>query len=153
MKLVRWSLSLSPPLPLPVRRCCCFAHLSWNSFCGKSCRFLMKLNNETVSIELKNGTVVHGTITGTRSSLLGLLRLGVLVNSCSWIYNLGLGFSIRVVLFWRSIRQGRKKWCFFVVLGWCFIGFSLCVQSIWWSNMSRVRGWCWKNASVLPTGG
>jgi hypothetical protein len=28
------------------------------------CRFLMKLNNETVTLELKDGSIVHGTITG-----------------------------------------------------------------------------------------
>ncbi|PWN23430.1 Sm-like ribonucleo protein [Microstroma glucosiphilum] len=27
-------------------------------------RFLMKLNNESVTIELKNGSIVHGTVTG-----------------------------------------------------------------------------------------
>lgn len=30
----------------------------------KLVRFLMKLHNETVTVELKNGTVVHGTVVG-----------------------------------------------------------------------------------------
>lgn len=40
----------------------------------KLVRFLMKCQNETVTIELKNGTIVHGTITSVSPQMNTALR-------------------------------------------------------------------------------
>lgn len=47
-------------MPVYVRRLICTGRVLTPS----RRRFLMKLNNETVTVELKNGSVIHGTITG-----------------------------------------------------------------------------------------
>jgi small nuclear ribonucleoprotein D1 len=41
----------------------------------------MKLNNETVTFELKNGTIVVGTVTGKFNALLILIGVDVSMNT------------------------------------------------------------------------
>ena len=48
----------------------------------KLVKFLMKLNNETVTIELKNGTLVVGTVTGIYfSSLIIFIGVDISMNT------------------------------------------------------------------------
>jgi hypothetical protein len=63
----------------------------------------MKLNNETVTIELKNGSVVHGTVVGELLIAWLLLKLSiVLLRFVSRIY-----FNFALIAFFRR-RHGDE---------------------------------------------
>jgi small nuclear ribonucleoprotein D1 len=47
----------------------------------KLVKFLMKLNNETVTIELKNGTIVVGTVTGKLFPYSHIIGVDVSMNT------------------------------------------------------------------------
>ena len=67
-----------------------FIFINVVSFVSNKChdyRFLMKLSHETVTIELKNGTQVHGTITGKLDN-----------EACTYMYSCKL-YGLLYILF------------------------------------------------------
>lgn len=94
----------------------------------KLVRFLMKLNNETVTIELKNGTVVHGTITGVDMMMnthLKTVMMTVRNREPTSVDRLSLrGSTIRYVI----VSSYYLFLCLFVFLS-SFMFFSFCTFS------------------------
>jgi small nuclear ribonucleoprotein (snRNP)-like protein len=68
----------------------------------KLTRFLMKLNKETVDIELKNGTVVHGTVAGVDMNMnthMKAVKMTVKGKSAQTLESLTIrGSNIRYVI-------------------------------------------------------
>lgn len=94
--------------PLGIFFCCNLLSLPCSLISHLHHRFLMKLNNETVTLELKNGTIVHGTITGTYCATPTLLR----ASSCKYPYiphtHIQLGVDIAMNTHLKTVKMTLK---------------------------------------------
>ena len=78
-------IASSPWLPTNLPPVAVFPSEGTDLFTMKLVRFLMKLNNETVAIELKNGTVVQGTVSGVDIAMNTYMK-NVKVHCCSVLH-------------------------------------------------------------------